>query len=971
MEKLDQLLRHKSSPPSVENERDYERFAQPLSGQLLRSLELNVHYDDALGMWLKTTIHGEERQILDVTGGYGANLLGHKNPHMLQTAVNHLATGESSLTQASERRRSGTLARRLSELLTQETGEGPWFTTLTNSGTEAVDAALKHCLIAYGARQEERRQELQKGANEALLYLNELGETQRAAIIKDWRYRLTQYCHDLKAPQERVSWLLHMASQSLDAAELLDLLSEFNQRQLAERPITFSLERAYHGKTLGSLSLTHNPKYRHPFYVGEESNRFLPCYADDTTLGAIFGAEQLELIEIGLHQIGLYFGRRSISRAAGVFVEPIQGEAGVHAIAADYLALLKKYSLQESFLLVFDEIQAGLYRTGKLASGSHAHVTADVYCFSKTLGAGLAKIGATCFHHKKYCDDFGYLHASTFAEDGYSSRIAIEALRLASDAETLDRGMRAGAKLQQALQDLAERFPNQIKEVRGKGLMLAIELSEKLRDLAFEFAIFHESDMLGYLVASALLHHESIRVTPSLSSNATLRVQPSIYLSDSEINFFLRGLERVLLRLQAADFAYFFQHLYPHAPLSSERGRDLTTTYAPSGRPLSVFLCHLIDAKHIKRVTPAFAPVADEDLEARLALMRRAMEFGVYHAQTLTNEQGEMIDVILLGLPMTSIELKRAFLGKGRRDIIAKVQRGVDLAAELGANTVGLGQFTSIVSGNGLYLDARGMNLTTGNAYTIQLAIEAAEREAAKKAIDLSTASVGLVGAAGNIVSVAAMLMADKAQRLVLVHHTPAAASPKLLRVVRELIETTLADSSDSRFATTLAERLVLGVPATDEDLALWLEKNQDLLCVTHDLTQLNTCSVVITGASSGQGFLRPEHFAPDAVVVDVAVPANIKPEVLEELKRTRRDLSYLLGGVAKLPGDQSLVTPLFPLDTNESFACMAETFAMGFLGKERLLHTGNITKAMVQRARDIARAQGFGLGSTKVKNSL
>lgn len=72
--------------------------------------------------------------------------------------------------------------RRLSELLTQETVEGPWFTTLTNSESEAVDATLRHFLIASATRQEERRQELPKGANEALLYLNELDETQRAAL---------------------------------------------------------------------------------------------------------------------------------------------------------------------------------------------------------------------------------------------------------------------------------------------------------------------------------------------------------------------------------------------------------------------------------------------------------------------------------------------------------------------------------------------------------------------------------------------------------------------------------------------------------------------------------------------------------------------------------------------------------------------------------------------------------------------
>jgi len=140
---------------------------------------------------------------------------------------------------------------------------------------------------------------------------------------------------------------------------------------------------------------------------------------------------------------------------------------------------------------------------------------------------------------------------------------------------------------------------------------------------------------------------------------------------------------------------------------------------------------------------------------------------------------------------------------------------------------------------------------------------------------------------------------------------------------------------------------------------------------VTDDISSLKECSIIITGASSGQGFLQPEHFGKDAVIVDVAVPANIKPEVLTTLRSQRKDVTYLLGGVAKLPGDQSIVTPLFPLADNESFACMAETFAMGFRDLKDIHLTGNLTKKMVMRSIDIAKLAGFSLGSNKEKNSL
>lgn len=959
--------------PLETKETGYESHAQPLTGQLLRALEMSVVYEQGQGQWLSALIQGERRSILDMTGGYGANLLGHKNPLVIEKAAHYLKYGEPSLVQGSNRASTGELAQRLSDLLKAETGEGPWITTLSNSGTEAVEAALKHCLIAYAKKQQERMQELQKGLNEVRLFIQELDDSEVQALLRDWRYRLTMFCSDLRASDSRKDWLLHMAMQTHSIDGLLELVESYNQSQLAEKPILFALERAYHGKTLGSLTLTYNSKYREPFYVDEKTVQFLPTYATDEELQKNFSDHSLDLIELGIHQIGIFFGKTNISRVAGLFVEPIQGEAGIYPLDGNYLALLKKYSLKESVPLVFDEIQAGMYRTGLLASGHHSHVTADIYCFSKALGGGVAKIGATCIHSRRYQEDFGYLHASTFAEDGYSAAVGCEVLNLLTQKQTLQQGMQQGEYLKSCLDLLHDEFPQIISEVRGKGLMLAIEFSQELKNICFEFRVFAEAQMIGYIISSALLHHENVRMAPSLSNGSTLRVQPTIFITRDEINYFIIALRRVCLQLQSGNFTYFFQQLYPNTELESLPAKLISAEFTKSERPLAVFLCHLIDADHVKRVTPAFRNVPDAVLEKRLALMKRAMEFGVYHAQTLTVSEGKEIDIILMGIAMTSSELKKSFIGKGRSDLIAKVQRAVDYAKELGANTVGLGQFTSIVSGNGLYLDSRGMNLTTGNSYTIALAIEAATREAQKKNLNLTTATVGMVGAAGNIVSVAAMLMADVVQKLVLIHHTTLEKSPKLMSVLKTILRESLQSEADSSFNSWLKSSLPNGCLDQDAELLAWinLPHTRNHLIVTDDLSLLKECSIIITGASSGQGFLQPEHFGKDAVIVDVAVPANIKPEVLTTLRSQRKDVTYLLGGVAKLPGDQSIMTPLFPLADNESFACMAETFAMGFSDLKDIHHTGNLTKKMVMRSIDIAKLAGFSLGSNKEKNSL
>jgi acetylornithine/succinyldiaminopimelate/putrescine aminotransferase len=85
----------------------YESYCQPLTARLLRSLNLNVSYLRGSGMWLEGEISGEQRRILDCTGGYGANLFGHKNNELIEVAKKYLDFGEPSVVQASQRTQSG------------------------------------------------------------------------------------------------------------------------------------------------------------------------------------------------------------------------------------------------------------------------------------------------------------------------------------------------------------------------------------------------------------------------------------------------------------------------------------------------------------------------------------------------------------------------------------------------------------------------------------------------------------------------------------------------------------------------------------------------------------------------------------------------------------------------------------------------------------------------------------------------
>lgn len=955
-----------------ESEQDtFRYYARPLTAKLLETMELSKNFFRGEGDYLFYQKDGKIVRVLDMTGGYGANILGHRHPRILAKVQEWKEKGAPNLTQGSSRKSAGDLAKRISETLQQETSEGPWITTFSNTGTEAVEAAYKHCLIYFKHKLVELEQELEKEMNQAVIKIKRSDEAFRLKTIRTLRSELLEKVPSLQMHEERKSYFLHQIANCHEIDELVSLIREVNKLQLSQRPSFLALEKAYHGKTMGALSLTFNEGFRNPFFLDTENNKntiFVSQYIDLVKLEEIINSTRQDLIFIGSTNAGVTWAKHSFSLLAGAFVEPIQGEAGIIPVNNSMLAVLKKYSLQEDFLLVFDEIQAGMYRTGKLSSGTHTDITADIYTFSKSLGGGVAKIAATTINHRKYIEEFGFLHTSTFTEDDFSSMVALEVLNILQGEDSpVSEGLKNADYLWARLQSLKNIFPGVVKEIRGKGLMLAIEFTDKFSEMGFEFKTICDSRMQGYMMASVLLNKENIRMSPSLSNNLTLRVQPSMYFTIMQVEELISGLTNLCIQMNALNVQYFLSSIYPNQDVRNERTADLQTNLEVGKRPLAVFLCHLIDEGHVKKVTKALRGIEGEKLMKKLALTKDIAEFEIYHAQTMVDNNGTEMDVVMLGVPVSSEELKKTFTSRQKYKVVQKVQNAVDYAKELGASTVGLGQFTSIVSGNGLYLNSRGMNLTTGNAFTISLTIQSALRSAEEKNIDLSKATVSLIGAAGNIMSVATSLMADYVGKVVLLHHSPVETSSKFQQTTKRILDEIAASKATSKVVE------VVKANWKNQDLMEFLSfpDVQEVFVATGDITQMKTSEIVLCGASASNGFLTLDLFRENAVVVDVAVPPSIKPELLTKIKSERPDLTYHLGGVAQIPRGQSLEFIVFPLDENECYACMAETFSLGFSGKKNFLNIGDLNKDIVLEVQDIAKNVGFVLGSYKEKSSL
>src|SRR2546426_1903050 len=207
--------------------------------------------------------------------------------------------------------------------------------------------------------------------------------------------------------------------------------------------------RAYHGRTFGALSATADAKYRDPFAPMLEGVRHVPF--DD--LDAVDGVLD--------------------DSVAAVTVEPIQGEGGVRVPADGYLKGIRERCDGRGILLICDEIQTG-FRTGSPFAFTSEDIVPDILCLSKSIANGLP-IGVTVTTEAVSERVPKGSHGSTFAGNPLVCAAGAATLRVLGDGELHARAAQAGARFQQKIRDL--RLP-QIREVRGRGLMLAVELKK-------------------------------------------------------------------------------------------------------------------------------------------------------------------------------------------------------------------------------------------------------------------------------------------------------------------------------------------------------------------------------------------------------------------------------------------------------------------------------------------------------------
>ncbi|MBC2710027.1 MAG: acetylornithine transaminase [Desulfosarcina sp.] len=276
----------------------------------------------------------------------------------------------------------------------------------------------------------------------------------------------------------------------------------FNDNGKPERFRIVSMEKSFHGRTMATLSATGQDKIKKGFDPVLEGFSFVPFNDIDALKSAID------------------------DHTCAVILEPIQGEGGIRCPDPDFLQQVRQLCDQRGVLMILDEIQTGMGRTGKRFAHEHYGVTPDIMTLAKALANGLP-IGAMLATEKVAASFGAGAHASTFGGSPLVAAAALETLKIMGEEKIVDRARETGNYFKDALNQL-KRQHRCIVQVRGKGLLLGIQLNGPADELV---PVFMEK---GFLV--------------NCVQGDTLRFVPPLIIQKNEIDALIQCLDDVLTR---------------------------------------------------------------------------------------------------------------------------------------------------------------------------------------------------------------------------------------------------------------------------------------------------------------------------------------------------------------------------------------------------------------------------------------
>ena len=394
----------------------YDKYTKYINPNLARLMGFAGFGVEMIGEGCYIIDH-EGRKYLDCLGGYGCFTFGHRNPRIIQAVkdqLDHITLSGKAFFSKN--------AADLAEKLAHMTPGDLQISFFSNSGTEAVEAALKFAKAATG----------------------------KSKIV--------------------------------------------------------STNGSYHGKTIGALSVTGREKYRKKFEPLMPGAVFVD-YGDAEALAKVIN-----------------------DQTAAFIVEPIQGEGGIIVPPDGYLKAAREICDKHGALLIFDEVQSGLGRSGYMFACNYEDVAPDIMTLAKALGGGVIPLGVTIFTQAIYDKVFGdnpMAHTSTFGGNPLACRAGLAAMEILAEGEITKNSAVMGKRMLEGFLAVQEKYPDVLGEVRGRGLMIGVEFT---------------MDEVGELVVAQLMKR-GVCVAYALNNQRVLRFEPTLIINAEQVDHAISAFE--------------------------------------------------------------------------------------------------------------------------------------------------------------------------------------------------------------------------------------------------------------------------------------------------------------------------------------------------------------------------------------------------------------------------------------------
>jgi putrescine aminotransferase len=308
-------------------------------------------------------------------------------------------------------------------------------------------------------------------------------------LLEPWRAALAKVLAEVTPGDLQNSFFINNGTDAIEGAIKLARLS-------TRRHTFISTLGGFHGKSMGSLSLMGKASFREPFQSGLQDVRFVP-YGDASALED----ELARCDAVGTH-------------IAGVVLEPVQGEAGGVVPPDDYLPRARVACTRYGALLIADEIQTGMGRTGKLWGVDHWNVVPDIMCLGKSIGGGVMPLSAFIANPTVWevMIPNPIIHSTTFGGNPLACAAGLAAIQVTLEEDLPGQAAAKGEFLLRELGCLREKYPRVLTEAHGKGLLIGMEFPAQEIGWQVAAGLFKR----GVLVAGTYSRAQVIRIEPAL-----------------------------------------------------------------------------------------------------------------------------------------------------------------------------------------------------------------------------------------------------------------------------------------------------------------------------------------------------------------------------------------------------------------------------------------------------------------------